>query len=75
MQLWRIACGILDAHLRERLLKTTYPSLDKCVYITRAAEIKKKQGISVLDGNATASCHAEKVNKVTKGKPYVKDRC
>ena len=44
MQLWRIACGILDAHLRERLLKTTYPSLDKCVYITRAAEIKKNKG-------------------------------
>ena len=47
--------------------------LYKCVDITytRAAEITK-QRISVLDGNAAANCHAEKVNKVTKGKPYVK---
>ena len=67
----RIVCGILDVHLRERLLRTPDLKLDKCVDVTRAAEITK-QGISVLDGNAAASCHAEKVNKVTKGKPYVK---
>ncbi|XP_062586506.1 uncharacterized protein LOC134257838 [Saccostrea cucullata] len=65
----RIVCGILDSHLRECLLRTPELTLDKCVDITRAAEITK-QGIIVLDGNNNSlSSHAENVNEIGRGKP------
>ena len=71
MQLWRNRrFNWSETDLSERLLRTPDLTLDKCVDITRAAEITK-QGIGVLNGNAVATCH-EKVKKVTKGKPYVK---
>ena len=62
----RIVCGIVDSHLRERLLRTHDLDLDRCVDMCRAAEITK-QGISVLDGGACASGQTE-VHKVTKTK-------
>lgn len=64
----RIVYGIID----KRLLRAPELTLDKFVEISRAAEITK-QGISVLDSNPSANNHAENVNKISKGKPNIKD--
>lgn len=49
----RIVFGIMDPLLRERLFKTSLPTLDKCIDISRAAEINQ-QRISVFGNNPSA---------------------
>lgn len=62
----RIVCVIIDS--QERLLRTPELTLDKCIDISRAAEITQ-QGISVLDSNPSAGNHAEYVKKISNDKP------
>lgn len=50
----------MDSQLRERLLRTSKLTLDKCIDTSRAAEITQ-QRISVLYSNPSAGHFAEKM--------------
>lgn len=53
----RIVCGTCDPHLRERLLRETDLSLEKCIQIGRAAELSRQRA-KVINVQGPVAVHA-----------------
>ena len=73
MIMTQIVCGLADNFLREKLLRETDLTLDKCITMCKAAEIVQAQA-SELNLDKPVKVHAVKTHKVSPGKPAVKPK-
>lgn len=71
----RIVCGIQSSHVRERLLRESDLSLEKCIQICRAADLSK-ENVKTIEGQAVEGVHAvKKVAQAQGARPKETKNC
>ncbi|KAG1933981.1 retrotransposable element [Pimephales promelas] len=70
----RIVCGIMNSHVRERLLRETELTLEKCVRICKASELSK-ENVMTIEGQKSEVHAVQRVRQAQSAKQTQPAKC